>query len=155
MSIETKVVADFYARLHPWIDHGRDVLVCQDDGGSGATAIPDLCFYFQHASEKMRIEFKTFYPNKGGIIGCTNKQIGTWSNSSSLGVAPQMWIAVEKPNRFLVWHHDDPGYQQNFTSATPISKTHYHVRVPTQERLSFVETFLHIMQYAHDHQLLL
>ncbi len=103
MSIETKVVAEFNARLHPWIDHSRDVLVCQDDGGSGAAAIPDLCFYFQRASEKMRIEFKTFYASKGGIIGCTNKQIRTWLNSSSLGVAPQLWIAVENPNSFRIW----------------------------------------------------
>lgn len=116
-------------------------------------AIPDLCFYFLHANEQLRIEFKTFYPAKGGIIGATNKQIATWSSSSTPG-APQLWIAIERPDRLLVWRHDDPAYQQNLASAEPATKSHYHVRVPTQQRHSFVEAFLQVMQHARDRKLL-
>jgi hypothetical protein len=155
VSIETKVVAEFYARLHPWIDHGREVLVCRDDGGASEAAIPDLCFHFQRASAPLSIEFKTFYPSKGGIIGCTNKQMATWSKPSTPRVAPQLWVAVEKHDSLLLWEHDDQAYQQNLTVAKPTSKTHYHVRVPTQGRLSFTEAFLGIMRYAVDHRFLL
>ncbi len=151
MSIETKVVADFCARLYPWIDHSRDVRLCKDDGGVGAAAAPDLSFYFLEGKEELRLEFKTFYKKKGGVIGCTVKQIATWKTP---GVAPHLWVAVESPSSFLFWGHDDRDFQQDFTSAPRTSKTHHDVRVPNKTRLSFTATFMRIMDYAHTRRML-
>lgn len=155
MSVETKVVAEFYSRLHPWIDHGRDVRVCQDDGGVGAAAIPDLCFYFREATEQTRIEFKTYHSRKGGIIGCTNKQIATWAAPGSDAVAPHFWIAIEDAHKFRVWCHRDDDFQQHLRSAAPASRTHHHVEVPTREPLTLASAFLTLMGNALKRQLLL
>ena len=52
------MVADFYARLWPWIDHTQPVKVMRDDGGVGASATPDLCFCFVGSKKELRVEFK-------------------------------------------------------------------------------------------------
>lgn len=145
MSIETKVVADFYARLYPWIDHGRQVLLCRDDGGVGANAIADLCFNFLGADEQFRIEFKTLH--KGKIIGCTKKQRATWGTATTS--SPHVWIAIAAGERFLFWRHDDPGFLANLQAGKPTSNgNHFHVAVPTDTLLTLPAAFVEILKFA-------
>ncbi len=155
MSVENKVVADFYVRLFPWVDHARDVRLCTDDGGAGAIAIPDLCFHFLGANDQLRVEFKTFYKQKGGTIGVTNKQYDTWYRQANPDGAPHLWItAVEKGASFYFWRHDDSAFQRALQSAQPGSKTHYRVSVPNKDALTRAAAFMKIMEYAHERRML-
>ena len=146
MSIETKIVADFYARLFPWIDHGRQVLFCRDDGGAGGSAIADLCFYFLGADDQVRIEFKTLH--RGKIIGCTKKQRATWRTPTDS--SPHVWIAIDGGETFLFWRHDDPAFLANLHAGKPTSNgNHFHVTVPTTTRLSLPAAFAEVLKFAH------
>lgn len=145
MSIETKIVADFYARLFPWIDHGRGVSLCRDDGGVGASAIADLCFHFLGAADPFRVEFKTL--NKGDVIGCTKKQVATWKTPTN--ASPHVWIAIDNGASFLFWRHDDPAFLVNFRTGKPTSNGNYfHVTVPKRTRLTLPAAFVEILKYA-------
>ena len=148
MSAETKAVADFYARLFPWIDHGRDVRVCHDDGGSGAVALPDLCFHFVGGDLELRIEFKTWERKKGGVIGCTVKQLDTWTSGSG---SPHLWVAVDKdnPHAYSCWEHDAPTFRDAFRSPTRASSPkHGHVAAP-KPTLTLASAFIEVLTYAH------
>lgn len=148
MSVETKIVADFYARLFPWIDHRREVLFCRDDGGAGANAIADLCFYFEGADDQFRIEFKTLKTlHNEDIIGVTTKQAATWRTPTN--ISPHVWIARGHDAHFLFWRHDDPAFLANLTSGKPTSNgKHSHVKAPTTTRLTLPATFSELLKYA-------
>jgi hypothetical protein len=146
MSIETRMVAEFYARLFPWIDHSRDILVCRDNGGASETAIADLCFHFLGASDQLRLEFKTLY--RGPVIGCTPKQMRTWQVPSI--AAPQVWIAIEGADGFHFWRHEDPDFVANFRDAKRRSNGDFHVVAPATPRLSMPATFVEILKFGQD-----
>lgn len=151
MSIETKIVAEFYARLFPWIDHRREVFVCRDDGGAGTSAIADLCFHFVGARDQFRAEFKTV--NKRNVMGCTTKQVKTWQGA--LPASPHVWVAIHDSDTFLFWPHDDPTFRTNFATGKPTSNgKHVHVKAPTTSSLSMSATFIEILKYAQSTRLL-
>jgi len=150
--IENKIVADFYARLFPWIDHARAVRLCQDDGGAGAVALPDLCFYFLGGNDELRVEFKTWYPERGGHIGCTRKQGETWRPSVARG--PHFWIAAERGSteHYACWSHDDQDFQQAFQSSA-LERDVYRIRVP-KPNLSLAAVFIQLMDSARERGML-
>jgi len=146
MSIENKIVAEFYARLFPWIDHSRHVLLCRDDGGAGADAIADLCFHFVGSDKEFRMEFKTL--GKRNIIGCTTKQVKTWKLPTS--ASPHVWVAINNNgSSFLFWQHDDPEFTANFRAGKRLSNgKHFHIAAPTTTQLTLSATFVEILKYA-------
>lgn len=145
MSIETKIVAEFYARLLPWIDHAKEVLVCKDDGGRGQSAIPDLSFCFIGASMPLRIEFKTL--DSKNRIGCTTKQHSTWTFPND--AAPHIWIGIDDATRFSFWSHGDADFVRNWgTGERTSSRTHVRVLAPTKDRVSLMRAFVGTLEVA-------
>lgn len=143
MSGENHLVADFYARLWPWIDHAMPSRVMLDDGGTGASATPDLCFCFVGSKRELRIEFKIL---DGGQIEPTRKQLETWTTATT---GPHVWIAkVPDAAQYLFWRHDDEGFLTAFKGRAAKGTTRRAVAPANKERLSLPGVFARLLAYA-------
>ena len=143
MSTENHVVADFYARLWPWIDHAQPMRVMLDDGGKGETATPDLCFQFVGSQRELRIEFKVL---EGGQITPTRKQLDTWGAGAN---GPHLWIAkVPDEPHYLIWRHDDERFLAAFRARAAKDTTRRSVAPPNQTRLRLPGVFAKLLAFA-------
>ena len=122
MSQENHFVAEFYHRLWPWIEHGSSLSFCLDDGGTGGSSTPDLCFCFIGAAQPMRIECKIIYAGKGNNkkrnhIRVYRKQLLTWVKPTA-GISPHLWIAKrDDGDEYFLWRHDHADFLAGFEAV--------------------------------------
>jgi hypothetical protein len=164
MSKENHFVAEVYNRLWPWIDHGRTLCFCLDDGGTGGISTPDLCFQFVGSETPVRIECKIIYSvtearqKKKNHFKAYRKQLTTWKAVSAS--SPHIWIAKrEDANQYYTWRHDHTEFLTAFAvEADTIdpedsSDKSRFVKVPPailNEPLNFPGLFFAIWRHAID-----
>ena len=166
MGEENHFVAEFYHRLWPWIDHGPSLSFCLDDGGTGKSSTPDVCFRFAGQAKTTRIECKILYLKKGNNkkknhIRVYPKQLLSWA-SADCEVTPHLWVAKgEGAEKYFVWSHDNQVFLENLeTAAEGVEhgdKRGELVKVPdeiTGGPLTFAGMFFRVWQIAIEKHLL-
>lgn len=166
MGQENHFVAEFYHRLWPWIDHGKELSFCLDDGGAGKDSTPDLCFHFLGQAQTTRIECKILYLERGNNkkknhVRVYPKQLLSWL-STDCGVTPHLWVAKgEDSQKYFVWSHDDQEFLERLKMASVGiergDKKGELVKIPeeiTGNPLTFAGMFFRVWQIAIDKHLL-